>query len=75
MAAYGQALVEARTRAQTLANEMRAKAAADGEARRKEVDAKLGARIAEAEKAITRGPIGGDDKRARYCRGGRPCHC
>src|SRR5262249_48259066 len=36
----------------TLANETRAKAAAAAEARRKEVDAKLNARIAEAEKTI-----------------------
>jgi len=35
-----------------LANETRAKAAAAAEARRKEADAKLNARIAEAEKTI-----------------------
>jgi F-type H+-transporting ATPase subunit b len=52
LAAHKQALVEARNRAQTLANEARAKAAAEAEARRKDVDAKLGTRIAEAEKAI-----------------------
>ena len=46
------ALTEARARAQTLADETRGKAAADAEARRKEADAKLGAHIAEAEKAI-----------------------
>jgi len=43
----------ARARAQALASETRAKAAAAAEARRKEVDAKLHARITEAEKAIT----------------------
>src|SRR5262247_3736094 len=52
IAAHEKALAEARGRAQVLANETRAKAAAAAEARRKEVDAKLNARIAEAEKAI-----------------------
>jgi F-type H+-transporting ATPase subunit b len=52
IAAHEKALAEARGRAQTLANETREKAAADAAARRKEVDAKLQARIAEAEKAI-----------------------
>ena len=45
-------VAEARGRAQTLANETREKAARAAEARRKEVDAKLQARIAEAEKTI-----------------------
>ena len=52
IAANEKALAEARGRAQTLANETREKAAKAAEARRKEVDAKLQARIAEAEKAI-----------------------
>lgn len=52
IAAYEKALSEARSRAQTLANETRAKAAIQAEARRKEVDAKLNARIADAEKII-----------------------
>src|SRR5262245_43849035 len=52
IAAHEKALAEARGRAQALANETRAKAAAAAEARRKEVDAKLHARITEAEKAI-----------------------
>lgn len=52
IAAHEKALAEARGRAQTLANETREKAAAAAAARRKEVDAKLHARIAEAEKAI-----------------------
>src|SRR5215475_6689490 len=47
IAAHEKALAEARARA------TRAKAAAAAEARRKEVDAKLHARITEAEKAIT----------------------
>lgn len=50
--AHEKALAEARTRAQTLANETREKAAAAAEARRKEVDAKLNAHIADAEKTI-----------------------
>src|SRR5713101_6194021 len=52
IAAHEKALAEARGRAQALANETRAKAAAAADARRKEVDAKLNDRIAEAEKAI-----------------------
>jgi F-type H+-transporting ATPase subunit b len=52
IAAHEKALAEARGRAQSLANEMREKAAAAAEARRKEVDAKLHSRIAEAEKTI-----------------------
>jgi F-type H+-transporting ATPase subunit b len=49
---YEKALAEARGRAQALANETREKAARTAEARRKEVDARLNARLAEAEKAI-----------------------
>ncbi|HYY36943.1 MAG TPA: F0F1 ATP synthase subunit B [Xanthobacteraceae bacterium] len=52
ISAHEKALAEARGRAQALANETRAKAAAAAEARRKEVDAKLQARIADAEKVI-----------------------
>jgi F-type H+-transporting ATPase subunit b len=52
ISAHEKALAEARGRAQALANETRAKAAAAAAARRKEVDAKLQARIAEAEKVI-----------------------
>jgi F-type H+-transporting ATPase subunit b len=52
IAAHEKALAEARGRAQALANETRAKATAAAEARRKEVDAKLHAHIAEAEKTI-----------------------
>jgi F-type H+-transporting ATPase subunit b len=53
IAAHEKALNEARSRAQTLASETRAKAAAEAEARRKEVDGKLAHHIAEAEKAIS----------------------
>jgi F-type H+-transporting ATPase subunit b len=52
IAAHEKALNEARGRAQTLANETRANAAAAAEARRREVDAKLNLHVAEAEKAI-----------------------
>jgi F-type H+-transporting ATPase subunit b len=52
IAAHEKALNEARARAQTLASETRAKASAATEARRKEVDAQLNLRIAEAEKGI-----------------------
>ena len=52
IAAHEKALAEARGRAQALANETREKAAAAAEVRRKEVDAKLGTQIAEAENTI-----------------------
>ena len=52
IAAHEKTLAEARSSAQTLAHERREKAAAAAEARRKELEAKLGSRIAEAEKAI-----------------------
>lgn len=51
-AAYEKALADARGRAQTLANERREAEAARAEAARKELDAKLNAHIAEAEKTI-----------------------
>jgi F-type H+-transporting ATPase subunit b len=50
--AHEKALAEARGRAQTLANETREKAAKAAEARRKDVDAKLHSRVADAEKSI-----------------------
>ncbi|TMJ33446.1 MAG: F0F1 ATP synthase subunit B [Alphaproteobacteria bacterium] len=52
LAAHEKALNEARNRAQTLANETRAKASAEAEARRREVDAKLATHVSEAEKRI-----------------------
>jgi F-type H+-transporting ATPase subunit b len=52
IAAYEKALAEARGRAQALANETIQQQAAAAEANRKELDAKLNARIAEAEKSI-----------------------
>ena len=52
MVAHERTLAEARAHAQTLADEQRAKAAADAETRRKDVDAKLGVQIAEAERGI-----------------------
>ena len=53
IAAYEKALAEARGRAQILANETREKYAAEAEAARKELDALLNTRIAEAEKIIS----------------------
>ena len=52
LAAYEQSIADARTRAQTLANETREKHAAEAAAARKELDATLNARIAAAEKDI-----------------------
>jgi F-type H+-transporting ATPase subunit b len=52
IAAYEKALADARGRAQTLANEERERERAAAEAHRKEVDAKLNARIAEAAEII-----------------------
>jgi F-type H+-transporting ATPase subunit b len=52
IAAHENALNEARNRAQMLANERRARASAEAEVRRKQVDAKLSHHISEAERAI-----------------------
>src|SRR6478672_5862353 len=52
LAAYEKSLADARGRAQLLANEERERETAAAEAARKELDAALNARIAEAEKAI-----------------------
>jgi F-type H+-transporting ATPase subunit b len=52
IAAYEKALAEARSRAQTLANETREKQAHEAEVARKALDAKLNAHIAGAEKTI-----------------------
>jgi F-type H+-transporting ATPase subunit b len=52
IAAYEKSLTEARGRAQSLANEAREREAAAAEAKRKELDGTLHARIAQAEKGI-----------------------
>jgi F-type H+-transporting ATPase subunit b len=52
LAAYQKGLADARGRAQTLANEARQREAAIAQAKRKDLDATLNIRIAEAEKAI-----------------------
>jgi F-type H+-transporting ATPase subunit b len=52
IAAYEKSLADARSRAQTLASEVRAKQAAAAEAERKALDVRLNAKIAEAEKSI-----------------------
>jgi F-type H+-transporting ATPase subunit b len=52
IAAYEKALADARNRAQTLANQAREQEAAAAEAKRKELDGTLNARIAEAEKTV-----------------------
>ncbi len=52
LAAYDKALANARARAQALANSVREKQAAEAEAHRKVLEAKLNAQLAEAEKAI-----------------------
>jgi F-type H+-transporting ATPase subunit b len=54
IAAYEQALADARNRAQALANQTREQAAAAAEAARKSLDAKLNERIATAEKSIAK---------------------
>jgi len=51
-AAYEKALAEARARAQALVSDSRQRQAAEADARRKELEAALNARIAEAEKAV-----------------------
>ena len=52
VAAYEKALAEARTRAQALVSDSRQRQATEAEARRKELEAALNARIAEAENAV-----------------------
>jgi F-type H+-transporting ATPase subunit b len=52
IAAYEKALADARGRAQALANATREKYAAEAEAARKQLDASLNARLAEAEQTI-----------------------
>ena len=52
MAVYQKALADARNRAQTLANQARERHAAETLAARKELDASLNARIADAQKDI-----------------------
>ncbi len=51
--AYDKALAEAKGRAQTLAQETRAKLSAESDAQRKALEADLNARLAEAEATIT----------------------
>jgi F-type H+-transporting ATPase subunit b len=52
IAAYDKALVDARGRAQALANDTMQKQAAAADANRKDLEAKLNVRIADAEKSI-----------------------
>jgi F-type H+-transporting ATPase subunit b len=52
-AAYEKSLAEAKTRAQALAQETRAKLAAETEAKRKGLEADLGKRLADAEATIS----------------------
>jgi F-type H+-transporting ATPase subunit b len=52
LAAYEKALADAHTRGQAIASETHTKLTAEGEARRKSLEAELNAKLAEAEKAI-----------------------
>jgi F-type H+-transporting ATPase subunit b len=52
VAAYEKALADARSRAQTIANETRDKHASEAEAARKATEDRLNAKLAESEKAI-----------------------
>src|SRR5579871_5881646 len=52
VAAYEKALSDARANAQALVSDSRQRQTAEAEARRKELDAALNAKIAEAEKAV-----------------------
>jgi F-type H+-transporting ATPase subunit b len=52
LAAYEKALADARARAQTIANDTRAKQAAEADAVRKKLEDQLNGRLAEAEKTI-----------------------
>lgn len=53
MAAYEKALADARANAQAIANETREKQAAEAEARRKQLEDALNAKLAEADKTIS----------------------
>lgn len=52
LAAYEKALADARNRAQAIGTEIRDKLHAQSEERRKELEARLGAQLADAEKSI-----------------------
>jgi len=52
MAAYEKALADARTRAQTIASETRDRLQGEADRNRKSLEEQLGAKLAEAEKAI-----------------------
>jgi F-type H+-transporting ATPase subunit b len=52
IAAYEKALADARARAQAIANETRDKQAAQAEAARKQIEAELNLKLAEADKSI-----------------------
>lgn len=52
LAAYEKALADARNRAQAIGTDIRDKLHAQSEERRKELEAKLGAQLADAEKSI-----------------------
>jgi F-type H+-transporting ATPase subunit b len=52
LAEYEKTLAEARARAQAMASETHSRLVAEGEQRRKELEAALNARLAEAEKSI-----------------------
>jgi F-type H+-transporting ATPase subunit b len=52
LAAYEKALADAHSRGQAIASETHTKLTAEGEARRKSLEAELNAKLAEAEKAI-----------------------
>jgi F-type H+-transporting ATPase subunit b len=53
LAAYEKALADAHTRGQSIASETHARLTAEGEARRKALEADLNAKLAEAEKQIS----------------------
>ena len=52
LAAYEKALADAHSRGQSIASETHTRLTAEGEARRKSLEAELNAKLAEAEKAI-----------------------
>ena len=66
LAAYEKSLADARNRAQAIGAEIRDKLNAEAEERRKALEAKLNAQLAEAEKTDRRDEIGRHGERARH---------
>ena len=74
VAAYEKALADARARAQAIAAETRDKLSAAAEANRKELEAKLQGKLADAEKEHSGDQVRRHDQCAQHRPGRRRCH-